>query len=830
MATCTNYGAWFHYEDGTPDGVWLLLVIASGGAFPKGYLPGPLPLVTSGPYAIAFDPHQNPIIAPVLSQLNRFGTDVSIELVADALYRNGQTHIPAYTRPADDYAVGCADAQPPGTSCPPGTFYDPATELCKPLIRPILVPIPVTPTPPPGPPPTPTPLMRPFPEGDDSDELERCCAQTALQMYNIALAIQGLAQTPRDDTCCLQVVEELRVIATAMAAAVEIISAPPPPGAPPLDLTAVVTELTCVCEKLTAISTSSATVATDLAPGLKSIADAVANAKPTDVSQIVEQLKALVFEGDIPKPFIDAIVSEGFLSGADAQQLTGSPWSPAIARIFRTATWNALNWYMAGVGYTYDGKTWVIGGDGNIASRALATAIDAGIGTQDFLFLPTVKNAIADLTALIKPTVPGDVGEEIVDPDKFLTRAVSIIVDVFLVNYGIHLADLLPGDSMSRLLETLTGLLGLEELRDVQIGPLLQFGPARVAEFKAKNLYRQELPGINTLAALHARGLLSSDLYERYQGFTGVPWTLIAPTRDAAYSGLNARMLLRLAGTGLFSDADVADELTFGGMRHSSQHRLIAAAAFLGTEPQRHKFESALERIYAAGLISDSNFVEGVKSAEHNTDRYDLILRAVQLEKQIALAKEYEAAYSHEFVNGMLDAPSYQSTLEGLGLQPPDVAARMFRDESHLLVTQTLGAARLARAEQRAQALAERKAAIEAFRTGSTDPAELAASLTLTGLTPAQVAADVAYQVLARSGVLRWIYGLQKSPQEATLLREQVADLTRQREIEMLTDAQYVAALTSLSIPPRYIQTLRAGANAHISPKTKAILTPPVAP
>ncbi len=298
---------------------------------------------------------------------------------------------------------------------------------------------------------------------------------------------------------------------------------------------------------------------------------------------------------------------------------------------------------------------------------------------------------------------------------------------------------------------------------------------------------------------------------------------------EAAGSGLNARMLLRLAGTGLFSDADVADELTFAGMRQSSQHRFIAAAPFLGTEPQRHKFDSALERIYAAGLISDSDFVAGVKSGEHDTDRYDLILRAVQLEKQIALAKEYEAAYSQEFVNGLLDAPGYQSALEGLGLQPPDVAARMFRDESHMLVTQTLGAARAARAEAAKTAAAERKTAIEGFRSGIIDLATLSSTLSLAGLTPAQTAAEVGYQVLAQTGVLRWQYGRQLLPQDATLLGRQVADLTYQRQIQMLTDAQYVAQLTSLSIPPRYIQALRAGANAHISPKTKAILTPPVA-
>lgn len=161
-------------------------------------------------------------------------------------------------------------------------------------------------------------------------------------------------------------------------------------------------------------------------------------------------------------------------------------------------------------------------------------------------------------------------------------------------------------------------------------------------------------------------------------------------------------------------------------------------------------------------------------------------------------------------------------------MQPPDVAARLFRDESHLLVTQTLGAERAARAQALQTAARERRTAVEGYKAGTLDEAGLSASLTLTGLSPAQVAAEVAYQILARSGVLRWIYGRQLPPAEATLLRQQVSDLTRQRELEFLTDAQYVSQLTALSIPPRYIQALRAGADAHISPKTKAILTPPV--
>ena len=830
MATCTNYGAWFHYEDGTPAGVWLLLVVAPGGFFPKGYLPGPLPSTTPGTYAIAFDPHLNPIIAPVLSQLNRFGTDVSIELVADALYRNGQTRLPAYTRPADDYATGCADTQPPGTSCPPGTFYDPATELCKPLIRPILVTIPVTPRLPTGPPPDLNPLIRPFPEGDDSDELERCCAQTALQMYNIALAIQGLAQTPRDDTCCLQVVEELRVIATAMAAAVEIISAPPPPGAPPLDLSSIVTELTCVCEKLTAISTSSATVATDLAPGLKSIADAVANAPPTDLSGVVEQLKAIVREGDIPQAFIDSMVSEGFLSAADGQQLQGVDWSSALSRILRTAGWNALVWYLHEFGYEWNGREFLNPTTGRGVFNGLEVILRAGLGATDSAFSQPIKDVLSSLKVMLTPSRVAPLGEDAVDPDLSLIRAFSVVVNTWLANYAVHLADLVPGESAAHLIGAITGLLGVEELRDVQLGPLIRHGAARTAEMRAKFLYRQEIPSINTLASLHARGLLDIADYQGLEGLTGVPPQLAAQTRDSAFGGIPARTMLRVFDTDIFTEADYVDEFTFAGMRPVSQHRLLRATPYLATQQRRNALISALEKLHVAGLISDNDLVARIDSAEHNTNRDSLILETVQTEKQIALAKESEAAYAHEFVNGLLDAPGYQSALEALGMQPPDVAARMFRDESHLLVTQTLGAARAARAEARTTAAQEQRTAIENFRAGTLDPAGLLAALTLAGSTPVQAAAQVEYQILARTGVLRWIYGRQLPPAEATLLQRQVSDLTTQRQLQFLSDAQYVAQLTSLSIPPRYIQALRAGANAHISPKTNAILTPPVAP
>lgn len=711
--------------------------------------------------------------------------------------------------------------------CPDGFGFDSVAGYCK-----LLPPKPAPPPPPPTPPPAPGP---PPSLGDgNGDELTIGVDSILLELEQIILLLKQLTgdgSKPIDYTQCCH------AISLGIAALVKVanqisvkLSAPGAPPPPPLDLTAVIAELTCACDNLTAISSSSATVASNLGPGLKSIANAITNQTGTDVSKIVEQLKAIVFEGDIPKPFIDAMVSEGFLSAADGQQLTGSPWSPAIARIFRTAGWNALVWWMAGVGYTWDGKNWVLGGSGNIASRAVATAASKGITAEDFIFLPTVKAAVQALSALITPKTPGDVGEEVVDPDKFLTRAVSIIVDAFLVNYGLHLCDALPGEGLTKLLETLTGLLGLEEMRDVQIGPLIQYGPARVAQYKAKNLYRQELPGIGALSALHARGLIDMKTYQDYQGFTGVPWRLVNAEREAGYTGLPPFILLRLASTGLFTQRDLVDELTFRGVRPESQHRILLAAPYIETAKEREALRGTLEKGYAQGFFADADFTTRIEQIEQITDKSTLIMDKVRLERAFAGAKDLENAYETEFLAGITDVPQYQSKLAGLGLQPDYVAYLMAKAEAHANARLMRQAAAAERALAKATAAEERRAAMTQYQAGTIDEPRLAGLLIGTGLTPLQAAAWIAQAQGQRAGKLRFQFGLRLSPAEATLLRQKVADLTRQRELQMLTDGQYVAGLTALKIPQTWLNALRAGANAALKPKTAAILTPVATP
>ena len=713
---------------------------------------------------------------------------------------------------ADGLSVEC---------CPEGFYFDGDARTCK-----LGAPAP-TPPPPTPPPPTPPPPAPPDPGDDDLNTNFSTLFQILITLINTVQPLIGPPKPPGEiDACCKSFLVVLSNMLRQLTRIANVISTPPPGGSPPIDISIVVTELTCICEQLTALAGASSAIPSSLDTGLKSISDAIANQKPTDTTALVEQLKLLVREGDVKQPILDYLTTQGFMSSNDAQVLAGSDWGDAIVTVFRTYAWNALQWVLKTAGLNWDGVKWVANDLGNslasIVSAIASTALTAGAAP----LYPEIKGLVDAVVAVLIPTSPPTIGEVNVDPDLIISKTLAPA----LIMNGVMLVASYFGwdvnESLREYVDVASEFIGLQEVRELKVGSLMRFGPMRVAEMNARRVYRQELPGAGALATLAGRGLITTDRYGQIAPLTGVPTELQGPTLEAGQSGLNARMMLRLVGTGLFSDADVVDELTFAGMRQTSQHRLVLAAAYLGTEPERGKLRSALEAMYRAGMISDNDFVSRLESAEHNTNRTNLLLETVQLEKQIVLAKENESAYSREFLAGLLDAPGYQMALEGLGMQPPDVAARLFRDETHVNVTTSIQAAREARALQRAQAAAERKTAIEAYRAGSLNEATLAAALLATGLTPTQVAAMTSYQVLQSAGVLRWIYGQRLPPSQAILLRQRVSDLTRQREIGMLSDSQYVSALTALGIPANYINALRAGANAHVSPKTAAILTP----
>lgn len=683
------------------------------------------------------------------------------------------------------------------------------------------------PPPPPAPPPPPPPA--PPPDLGDGDELSIGFGQLMLELQVLIDLIQKLTASPGQvdyTACCHAIIVALQALVKIVEKVEARLSLPGSPPPPPIDLSVIITELTCICESSRSSAAATASIAQNLPPSLRAIADAITKQTGTDVSQIVEQLKTIATQGDVPPTIMQALQQLHMLTSSDLQTLSGSPWSHVITyieslRAVRTVEkWaDEMGADAAAVGAAIKNKLPAVG---NWAENLVLSALTMERNViQQALEVP-----LAQVLKALTPNKPTSIGNVGVNPDTVLADVVSLGINLWVLLALVGMKFPGTAEQLEKVVEATTGVLGFEELKEVQIGPFVNHGIRQQAEMQAKNIFRQDLPGPGTLANLVARGLWDVQRYSQTVGYTGLPTELIEPMKFAAETGLQPFILLRLAGTGLFTDRDLVDEMTFRGVRPASQHRILLAAPFVASQKERDALRGTLEKAYAGGLFADVDFTDRINALEQETDRPRLILERAKLERALGVLKEIENAYETEFLAGITDAPTYQSKLQGLGLQLDYVTGMMAKAEAHANARLVRQAAAAERALVKATAAEERRAALTQYQAGTLNEAGLAAGLVATGLTPIQAAAWVAQALGQRAGKLRLVYGLRLSPAESTLLRQRVADLMKQRELQMLTDNQFVLQLQALKIPPTFVNALRAGANAALKPKTAAVLTP----
>jgi hypothetical protein len=354
----------------------------------------------------------------------------------------------------------------------------------------------------------------------------------------------------------------------------------------------------------------------------------------------------------------------------------------------------------------------------------------------------------------------------------------------------------------------------------------VQEGIAKLATFQARAKFQQELPGTSTMLGWVAQGLFDPARAKALSLFNGTPDEMFPIIAKASFRGLNARQMLRLIETNLFSDAEIADELTFSAMRSVSQARMLRAAPYLATAPQRSSLIAAIEAAAVAGLLSDADLASQVDAAEGNDDRDSLILSRVHLQQLVQESKDLETEYTTLFVAGVIDDATFRGNLGAIGLQPWKVNTVAAKAEAR--ANATLHRKEIAAAAAAAKALQKEidQVATKNFLEGNIDAAALSAALIASGATATQAAAMVDLAKLRKAGALRWAYGLELSPTEATLLRSRVTALTDQRKRLQITEAQYVSQLQALGIGDRYVNALDAAAEAMISPKTSAFAIP----
>jgi hypothetical protein len=683
-----------------------------------------------------------------------------------------------------------------------------------------------TPTPTPAPQPGPYPFSGPDPDGDEiTDDL---CLQLGTYFQQLQQALQGAAGGGGGGATVdlTAVVSALGNMVTALGTIALNISELTGGSSTPVDLTPVVGPLTNLVTAVQAMTPAAPIDLTAIITALNQIAAKIPANGGTDVSGIVQQLTNMVGQGDVDQAIFNALQAAGLLSGADLQTLQGLKWSDAISYIMSAAPVRAVEKAIARAGTTADAVAADIANFAGPGANWVENKVLAGLTIERNAIQAAISAILDTVIGQLQPPGPVSPGVIGVDPDKILADVVALAVNMKVLTSFIGIFREGAAEQIEHITEVATEILGFEELREVQIGPLISNGIGAVAEIQAKNTFRQAIPGTGELTGWRSRGLMTQAQERALLGYNGVADQLQPIMEQAAYSGMNPRMLLQLIQTNLFTQGDLVDELTFAGVRPASQNRLLTAVPWIATKSERDQLRSALEQAYIAGLLSDPGLTQQLDGLDQNTDRDALVLQRVQLEKQIAFTKELAASYRQEYISNVFTLAQYENFLQGIGLQQDFINTRIAVDQAHVLSIATRKAEAAAAALAKATASVERQAAEKNFMAGNIDQAALAAALVASGLSAVQAVAWTDLAVLRKAGGLRWTYGLQLAPVPAALLRARVSALSDQRKSGVLTDQALFAQLTALGIPQPFLNTIRADANAMIAAKAGAVLIP----
>lgn len=678
---------------------------------------------------------------------------------------------------------------------------------------------------PPPPPPVYVPIPPPQGPTGPTDELSDCCQATATALTSLANSVAQLV--PTDPTCCVDIQTQINACATQLQEIAAILSNPPAAPAPaPIDFSAIVSALAEISTTLQSFPPNADANTTTLATQLSGIATAIGNLTPADLQKVVDAINSLFNTLDVPQVVYQQLATDGWLSSTYAQ--LSEPGALGSGLVSTIATWAHQFWrwlVLSAIGVDVDAPPSSVP-IGSTTQLILESTLNAFLKTGDSVLTPTVSGLIDQIAALLKPAGGVSPGNINVNPTSAVTSVLGFTISAAIAGHVASFLGWHDSEALAKFVERIGTVIGFEELREVNLGPLIRFGIARIAEQQARQLFRQELPNNGVLAGWLGRGLITQQAAETVFGLNGLDNSYFSILEAAAQQGINPRQLVRLMNTGLFSSADLTDELTFAGVRPASQSRYQLAAPFLATSTERSKLVAALESAYAGGLYSDTDLTSLVDSAYSNTDRDSLLLKAAQVKALERDTKDLEASYGELYLAGLIDQPTLQSNLQGIGLQDHFITSRM-------AVLEAKASARLQRQMQaQEQRLAtqttniERRTALQNFMSGSIDIVAYTAALVATGMTAVQAAAWADLAVLKQQGNLRWVYGMVKTPQEAEILKNQVTAILDQRKTLLISDATAASQLSGLGLAPTYVNALIAAADASAVVKTAASLYP----
>jgi hypothetical protein len=703
---------------------------------------------------------------------------------------------------------------------------------------------PVTGFPKPEGPPPPLPPGGPEPGDPDQDELQDCCDETQAAFAKLISALAGIGGAGTDTACCINVVSAIGQVAAQLTNIVEVL---PTLAAQPLNLDQVSAQLAAIAAELGKLGTGAGAPITVHLANTLPLATATAIAPATDVSGIVDQLKALAQEDLLSTQLVNYLAAQGFntdglaaviqqvntaavaaVAGAAAPPpppITGITWVDALINALVIVPWNGIVFALKNAGITWTGTGFTLSALSNTIAGFVDSAVTTALNAGAVPLEAPIRGIVDAVVTQLRPAHAPAIGDSGVDPELLLAKTLA---PALIVNAVMLVADYLGweiSEQLKEYVDWIAELAGLAEVKEVLVGQLMHAGPIAAARLQAQRQFRQTIPGPGAMAGWASRGITDQRAMMPLMQMDGLHDQLSELYFEAAYSGINPRQLIRLMNTGLFNNADITDELTFAGLRPASQHRLLLAAPYLASDGERKQLRAELEAAYGQGLLSPVELADQLDSAEQNTDRNSLVLAKVSLQSQVTLTKALETEFTTGYVAGATTQLVYEQQVRGLPIQAWKADAIIGVAEARRNATLFRQDAAAARALERATAAVERRTAMKSYASGFSNAAELTAALLLTGLTATEAVAWSALAALEKEGNVRWAYGMQLTPEAATILKQRVAAVTDQRKHALMTDAQYEEALKLLKLPDNWINALRAAANATLTPAKQRTFT-----
>lgn len=682
------------------------------------------------------------------------------------------------------------------------------------------------------------------------DQISDLISGEMTYLYFIAVALQQLsaaAQSPAEQVCCANINSSIQTVANALRDLQASLSSE---LGNPIDFTGLQNSILTLNGEISTFPALWNSLGTATQSGLLMITEAIKNINVNvDNSGIVDQLKAWNALNDIPDTVLQAIKATNAIPPQFVPLMQGAPW-PIIEALLGAAgllssptdlaklvsgdssdltgpskqVWDDV--VRAFPAYFAAGKAFVNADAGSVTAFITA-AFSKYLTANDKVLEPLTTGLLGALKAQLTPP-PGyapAIGALGVDPNAAVASATGIALSAAVAAWIAQGLGAANGSNLKRITELIAGAIGWEQLRDVQIGPLVRNGIGAAAEMNARKTMRQWLPSAGEILNLYARGLISQLNAEGLLPYWGVQDESFSTLEAAAYHGLQPRQLIRAFESGLFTTSDLKDELTFSGMRPASQARMLLLAPYLASNTERNEYKAALQTAFEENVIDAPTFESSLSSAEHDTNGVGLREKAAAVKAALRHIAVMEKGFTDLYTNGFTDLPTYQANLSTLGTPSTWVTLKVLEANNRMVLTQKRELQQEQRTLQRQTIAAERKTAIENYKAGNIDLPALEAALVLTGTDPVQAAAFGALAAAQLTGTQSWQYGLLLTPAAKTLLKQRVADLTDQRKREMIDGTTFIQALQQLNLPEPWQNALLAHANALITPKSDALLT-----